>query len=195
MSFFTDKEITHLVAVSGTWTLTLSEVAGIRVGMRADVGGLPTSSWNQNNVTITAVNTTANTVTYHQGNSTVASQDVWGLFHLAITWVSATQVAQAAGIDIDTLDGDQLAWLEACTEAAEDWAFRRRREAGWNDHPNVVPGHDAAQGVALYAMALYREQGSVDSFQGYSDAPVGGTPGASVAQINRLLSIPRPQVA
>lgn len=195
MSIYTNKEIATVAAVSGVWTLTLGDVDGLRAGMRVNVAGLPTAQWNVNNVTLTAVDADDLTVTYSQGNATVAEVDVWGQLHLSIVWITAEQVAAQLGIDVNDLSADQLAVLEDATDAAEDVIFRRRREAGYSDHPNVVPGHDVQLGTILYAVALYREQGSVDSFQSFDGAPVTGTVGGTWPTILRLVGCGRPQVA
>ena len=57
-----DKTVTNIVATSGVFTLTLSDVNGILVGSRVDIGGLPTASWNTANEEITAVTATTKTV-------------------------------------------------------------------------------------------------------------------------------------
>lgn len=194
-AIYTSKEITAVSAVSGVWTLTLGDVDGLRVGMRVNVAGLPTEQWNVNNVTLTDVDDVELTVTYSHGNSTVVETTVWGLLHLSVTWITAEQVADQLGIDVDTLSPEQLAVLESATEAAEDVVFRRRRESGYSDHPNVAPGHDVQLGTILYAVALYREQGSVDSFQSFDGAPITGTVGGSWPTILRLIGCGRPQVA
>ena len=48
-------------------------------------------------------------------------------------------------------------------------------------------------GTGLYAMSLYRERGSVDSFQSFEAAPIAGF--GTMGQINKLLGIPRSQIA
>jgi hypothetical protein len=187
-----NKTITALVAVSGTWTLTLSDVDGILVGMRVDVKGLNTPSWNQTYRQVTAVNTTLKTITYVHSNTTVAQQDITeGIVHLDVEWVDVTFVANILGY---TPSGGDLTFLEYCVDAANDFGWLRRQEAGYADQPGVAPGGNAQLGTGLYAMSLYRERGSVDSFSSFEQAPTPGTFG-TMGQINKLLGIPRSQIA
>lgn len=192
MALTLNKDITHVVAASGAWTVTLSDVEGCQPGMKADIGGMPTASWNVLAVTITTVDETAKTVSYSHGNFTVTSQDITtAVFHIETSWCDTAFVEVALGY---TPAGDDLTYLEACVDAANDWAFIRRAEAGYNDHPNIAKGSNVRLGTALYAVALYRERGSVDSFSSFSDTPSPGMMG-SMGQINKLLGIPRSAVA
>lgn len=186
-----DKSITKASAVSGLWSLTLSDVNGILLGAKADVGGFMTQSYNVNNVTVLSVNTTTNVVTYQHGNATVAQFAPDANFHLNVAWIDAAYVADMLGF---TPTGDDLAYLEECVESAQDWAYRRRAEAGWNPHPGYPGGADIRLGTGLYAMGLYRERGSVDSFQSYEVMATAG-PVGNIGQIMRLLGIGRAQVA
>lgn len=192
MAITLNKDITHITATSGVWTLTLSDVEGCQVGMKADIGGLPTAAWNAFGQTITAINTTAKTVQYSHGNFTVAGQDITeGLLHVETNWCDVAYVCTALGY---TPTGDDATYLDACVDAANDWAFIRRAEAGYADHPNISAGSNVRLGTALYAVALYRERGSVDSFASFSDTPTPGLIG-SMGQINKLLGIPKAAVA
>lgn len=187
-----NKSITNVVAVAGAWTLTLSDVDGILVGMNIDVQGLPTPSWNQLNQEVTAVNTTNLTVSYTHANTTVTSQAVTvGIVHLECNWIDVAYVEVLLGY---TPTGGDLTYLTTCTDAANDWAFLRRQEAGYVDQPGAAPGSNVKLGTGLYALALYRERGSVDSFNSFSDTPVSPTFG-TMGQINKLLGIPRSAIA
>lgn len=108
------------------------------------------------------------------------------------TWVDDDDVALFLGFEIvpETADADYLA---ACVEAANEWAWRRRRNAGYNDSRCIIPSPSVKQGTVLYAGALVREKGSVDSFASYQEMsiqPVGG-----MGQVLRLLGLQRPVVA
>ena len=105
-------------------------------------------------------------------------------------WVVSSDVAEALG---PVQPGDQP-WLDRCTAAANQYAFERRQAAGYADLPDVSPGPRAEQGTILYAVALFRERGSVDSFASFEEFAVGVPPPSTFGQVNRLLGIPRPAV-
>lgn len=108
------------------------------------------------------------------------------------TWVSISDVMSWLGITVATANDTQF--VGACTEAANAFAFRRRKAAGYFDSLSTVPGADVKQGTILYAGALYRERGSVDSYASFTDLG-SPTPIGSMGQIMRLLGINRAQVA
>ena len=189
MTISLTKNITNVVASSGTFTITLEDVEGCQIGMKADIGGLPTAAWNAEDVVLTAVDTVNLTVSYHHGNFTVATQEVWGQFHLSVAWITTEQVSTLLGWE--PTDQTDVVMMDWCVEAAEDFAWRRRAAAGYTiDHPNVPPSADVRMGCALYAMALFRERGSFDSFASFQDTQTVGVIG-TMGQINRLLGVNR----
>jgi hypothetical protein len=107
-----------------------------------------------------------------------------------VTWITAADVAGAVGIPPAAAGDD--AWLGAVTDAANAWAFRARATAGYADDPTVAPGDDAHLGTVLYAMARYRDRGSVDAPASFAELD-GGTAatGGTWAEIRRLLGIPK----
>lgn len=109
------------------------------------------------------------------------------------TWIVAADVLSWLGITVAT--ANDTAFVGACTDAANAFAFRRRKEAGYFDSLTTVPGADVKLGTIMYAGALYRERGSVDSFASFADMPITGTAIGSMGQINRLLGVNRSQVA
>ena len=185
------KEVSNVVATSGTWTLTLSDIDGIISGMKFNVGGFTTASWNVNNETVDSVNATNKTVTYSHGNFTVATQATWAQFHLACTWITLNELEEALGYDFDAGD---TAWATAQVDAANDWAYRMRQSSGYEDHPNFCPGHDTKQGVILYAAQLIKQRGAVDGYASFDAQAFGVAPGQSYAQILQLLGCKKPQV-
>lgn len=113
---------------------------------------------------------------------------------ITCTWTTSALVVAALGIDPAT--ANDTAYVATCVTAANAWAFRRRQQAGYTDAPGTSPGNDVQLGVTLYAETLYRERGSVDSFQSFNSMDMGATaPGATMGQINKLLGIPRSSVA
>ena len=108
------------------------------------------------------------------------------------TWITNQMVVDWLGIASATTNDTNF--ITKCVAAANAYAWRRRREAGYFDSLTTVPGGDAELGTIMYAAALYRERGSVDSFASFEQmgTPV---PFGSHGQINRLLGINRSQVA
>lgn len=186
-----DKTVTAITATSGVFTLTLSDVNGIQIGSRVDIGGLPTPSWNTNNEEVTAVNTTNKTIQYTHGNFTIAPTSVWGQVHMLTTWATTADVELFLGFDAT---GSDQTFLDDCTAAANDrcWLFRSR--AGYQDHPNVAPGYDAKQAVVLYASQLFRQRGAIDGYASFEQQAFGSVPGQTFGTILQLLGCKRPQV-
>lgn len=109
-----------------------------------------------------------------------------------VTWVEPDDVALYLGLDFAP-ESDDLAYLEAVTNAANDWAYRRRQQAGYTDSRCIIPNPSAKTGTVLYAGALWRERGSIDSFQSFQDQPLVA-PIGSMGQILRLLGVGRPAI-
>ena len=108
------------------------------------------------------------------------------------TWASDQDVLDWLGIDPATPNDE--AFVTVATNAANAYAYRRRREAGYFDSLTVVPGPDVLLGTVLAAGSYYRERGSVDSFSSFSDMG-GQVPFGTSGQINKLLGVNRAQVA
>lgn len=194
MSVNLDRVVTHAVAVTGTVTLTLDSVDGLIIGSRVDVSGIPGSGGsdiNGTNFTLTAVDTTNKKVTYSHDNKTLASTDTDGTLHIHVTWIADTDVELFLGFD--ALGTDQT-YLTACVDAANDWCYRKRNEAGYDDHPAYQLNAAPKQGTVLYAATLYRERGTTgDAMPGFEpfgqfDRPV------SLGRVMQLLGCGKPQV-
>lgn len=108
------------------------------------------------------------------------------------TWITNQMVIDWLGVASAT--ANDTAFITKCVSAANAYAFRRRREAGYFDSLTTVPSGDVELGTVMFAGSLYRERGSVDSFASFEQmgTPV---PFGSHGQINRLLGINRSQVA
>lgn len=184
------KEISNVVATSGTWTVTLSDVDGIIAGMRFTIGGFTTPSWNTTD-TVDLVNYTAKTVRYAHGNATVPSQETWAQFNLACEWIALEDLEAALGYTFDVTD---TPWAEAQVSAANNWSYQMRKSSGYEDHPNYAPNAAAKQGVILYASQLIKQRGAVDGYASFDNQGFGVAPGQSYAQILQLLGCKRPQV-
>jgi len=169
-----------------TVTLTLDDVTGLGVGQHVHVYQVG------NNVdgghVLTGVDAGENQVTFHDHGDTFAEVAVTGVLVAEVTWIDPDDVETAVGQVTDT------DWLDLVTAAANDWAYRRRFEAGYMDNPTVAPGAAAKQGTILYAVALYREKGAVDSFASFEAMPMPQMTG-NMGQILRLLGVGKPRVA
>jgi hypothetical protein len=115
-----------------------------------------------------------------------------------LTWTTtATWIVDAdvvAWLGIASATANDTAFITTAVNAANAYAYRRRREAGYYDSLSTVPSADVKLGTIMFAGSLYRERGSVDSFASFEQM---GTPVAfgSNGQINRLLGVNRSQVA
>ena len=108
------------------------------------------------------------------------------------TWASDQDILDWLGIDPATPNDE--AFVTTATNAANAFAYRRRRESGYFDSLTTVPGPDVLLGTIMYGATLYRERGSTDSFQSF-DQMGGAVPFGSHGQINKLLGVNRAQVA
>ena len=109
------------------------------------------------------------------------------------TWILAADVLSWLGISVAT--ANDTAFVGVCTDAANAWAYKARKMAGYQaESLSTAPSSAAKLATVMMAGTLYRERGSVDSFASFGElgapAPVG-----SMGQIMRLLGIRRSQVA
>lgn len=111
---------------------------------------------------------------------------------ITCTWTTSAKVTEFLGIAAAT--ANDTAYIATCVTAANAWAFRKRVEAGYTDDPTTSPSGDVTLGTTLYAAALYRERGSIDSFQTYETMPPAGAQ-FSIGRVHQLLGINRSQVA
>jgi len=112
---------------------------------------------------------------------------------LTPTWTSSALVVEFLGISAAT--ANDTAYIATCVSAANAYCFRKRVEAGYRqDIPGTSPSSDVTLGTTLYAAALYRERGSIDSFQTYETMAAGGQM-VNMGRIHQLLGVNRSQVA
>ena len=107
-------------------------------------------------------------------------------------WITDQDVLDWLGVS--PASANDLDFVSACTDAANALAYRRRKNNGYTDSLSVVPGADVALGVRMYAGSLYRQRGSVDSFQSFEAYAAGSPAVASMGEILRLWGCNRPQV-
>lgn len=169
-------------------SLTLDDATGLVAGEHVHIYGLGYSKLDGHH-DLETVNLSTNVVTYSVNNQDDidAFTPTNALLVEQVTWIDTDDVAEFLG---ETPTGADATWLESCVDAANEFAYHRRQAAGYTDNPTVVPSGAVRLGVMLYAGALYRERGSVDSYQSFQDIPVAG-PIGSMGQIMRLLGIGR----
>jgi hypothetical protein len=108
------------------------------------------------------------------------------------SWITSADVTSWLGIEVAT--ANDTAFIAVCVSAANSWAFRKRREAGYTDSLTTVPDGAAKLGTIMYAATQYRSRGAVDGYSSF-DSMGMGTPTMSLGQIMQLLGCGRPQVA
>lgn len=108
------------------------------------------------------------------------------------TWITVSDLTEFLGISGATAN-DTL-FMTSSVNAANAWSFKRRVQAGYHDSLTSVPDAAVKAGVVLMAASLYRERGSIDSFNSFQDMNIAA-PVASMGRINQLLGIKRSQVA
>lgn len=109
------------------------------------------------------------------------------------TWVTTdAQVEDWLGIGTATA-ADQ-AFITQCRLAANEFAYRRRNEAGYkNESLTTVPNASVLLGTIAYAGFLYRQRGAVTDFASFDGLAAGGSMGLS-PMIKQLLGVDRPAV-
>lgn len=110
----------------------------------------------------------------------------------ACTWIDGEQVLAWLGITPSQEDEN---FVSLCASAANQFAFRRRREAGYADDPGASPGDDVTLGTTIYAGTLYRERSAGEGFASYEMMTAGVSAGGGLGQVYRLLGLNRPRVA
>jgi hypothetical protein len=108
------------------------------------------------------------------------------------SWIVSADVTSWLGIEVAT--ANDTAFIAVCVSAANSWAFRKRREAGYTDSLTTAPDGAAKLGTIMYAATQYRSRGAVDGYASF-DSMGMGTPTMSLGQIMQLLGCGRPQVA
>jgi len=108
------------------------------------------------------------------------------------TWITVSDLTEFLGISGAT--ANDTAFMTSSVNASNAWSFKRRVQAGYHDSLTTVPDAAVKAGVVLMAASLYRERGSLDSFNSFQDMNISA-PVASMGRINQLLGIKRSQVA
>jgi hypothetical protein len=184
-----------IITASGTAntaTLILSTVDGLEVGLCVRVYNTGNNKIDGRRKLVT-VDDETDTVTFDSPSiGTLAPFNPPNATLVPLTtWVNDADVGLFLGIDPAT--DDDAEFLATVVEAGNDFAYRRRQNAGYSDSRCIIPSPSVKEGTVLYCASLYRERGSVDSFQSF-DAMSMPQPSLTMGRIMQLLGINRPQV-
>ncbi len=109
------------------------------------------------------------------------------------TWVSTQELTNYLNITVASSNDTTL--IGQAREAANQFCWRRRMEAGYVDSLTTVPSADVKLGTLMYGADLYRQRGSMGdsyaTFEGMGAPPVV----ALRPMVKQLLGIDRPAVA
>ena len=110
------------------------------------------------------------------------------------TWVTAANLVTYLGVSI-TNPSDDYTLITQAVSAGNQFASRRRSEAGYNDSLTTSPSGDVTLGTIMYCAALWRSRGSLENVFASFDN-MGSAPQQSMTPIvKQLLGIDRPAVA
>ena len=110
------------------------------------------------------------------------------------TWITVADLVTFLGVTI-TNPSDDYTLATQATNAANVFCYRRRQESNYHDGLSTSPGTDVTLGTLMYAAALWRSRGSIETaFASFDNM---GTPSAQSLTpiVKHLLGIPRPAVA
>lgn len=111
------------------------------------------------------------------------------------TWVTVGDVEDWLGFTVTNPSSD-YDLLVMAVAAGNQFAWRRRQEAGYFDSLSTVPSGDVKLGTVMYCGYLYRQRGSAtESYAAYDPLATSGPVGGSFVEIMRLLGVNRPQIA
>jgi len=111
------------------------------------------------------------------------------------SWVTVADVEDWLGFTVTNPSSD-FDLLTLAVGAGNQFAWRRRQEAGYFDSLTTVPSSDVKLGTVMYAGYLYRMRGSAtENYAAYDPLATSGPVGGSFIEVLRLLGINRPQVA
>lgn len=111
------------------------------------------------------------------------------------TWITTADLITYLGVSIVN-PSDDYTLANQAKNAANDFCYRRRQEAGYTgDSLSTSPGHDVTLATLMYAAALWRSRGSVESMYATFDGMGSATQQSLTPIVKQLLGIPRPAVA
>ena len=110
------------------------------------------------------------------------------------TWITTADLITYLGVSISNPSDDHTLAVQA-RNAGNDFCYRRRQESGYFDSLTTSPGHDVTLGTLMYAAALWRSRGSIETAYAAFDTMGTATQQSLTPIVKQLLGIPRPAVA
>ena len=111
------------------------------------------------------------------------------------TWITLADLEDYLGFTIANPSSD-YDYATICVAAANAYAYRKRREAGYFDSSlSTVPSQDVRLGTMIYAGQTYKSRSSIDQFASYEQMATAAPVGSSMGEIMRLLGVNKPAVA
>ena len=111
------------------------------------------------------------------------------------TWITLADLEDYLGTTITNPSSD-YDFATICVAAANAYAYRKRREAGYFDGSlSTVPSQDVRLGTIIYAGQTYKSRASIDQFASYETMATAAPVGSSMGEIMRLLGVNKPAVA
>ena len=108
------------------------------------------------------------------------------------TWIEGNDIEDYLGIP--TVSAGDAAFLDQCAAAANQFAYRRRQEAGYVDSTSTVPNDSVFLGTVMVAAAYFRQRSSYSTLASFEQ--LGAPPATGITpMIMQLLGVNRPQVA
>ena len=110
------------------------------------------------------------------------------------TWIATAQLVTYLGVTI-TDPSDDFTLATQARNAGNEFCYRRRQESGYFDSLTTSPGNDVTLGTLMYAAALWRSRGSIETAYAAFDTMGTPTQQSLTPIVKQLLGIPRPAVA
>jgi len=110
------------------------------------------------------------------------------------TWITVADLITYLGVTI-TNPSDDYTLATQATNAANVFCYRRRQESNYHDGLSTSPGTDVTLGTLMYAAALWRSRGSIETAFAAFDTMGTPTQQSLTPIVKQLLGIPRPAVA
>ena len=110
------------------------------------------------------------------------------------SWITSAQLVTFLGVTI-TDPSDDFTLVTQAKNAGNDFCYRRRQESGYFDSLSTSPGHDVTLGTLMYAAALWRSRGSIETAYAAFDTMGTPTQQSLTPIVKQLLGIDRPAVA
>lgn len=138
-----------------------------------------------NQIIYAAVGSNVNYATFYTGTV---------VYTQLCTWISTADLITYLGVTI-TNPSDDFTLAVQARNAGNDFCYRRRQESGYFDSLATSPGNDVTLGTLMYAAALWRSRGSIETAYAAFDTMGTPTQQSLTPIVKQLLGIPRPAAA